>query len=74
MAMTLRELWVLVLDHLPFREESRLLEARAAIDEHFPPEGDTDTEEPAPSNVTQPGVKTDSGAAWQPDTSNPNAD
>lgn len=63
MALSVRELWLTVLDHLPFREESRLLEAREAVNEHFPVE----SEEPeSSSNVTAPGVKDSTGSEWNP--------
>lgn len=68
MALTVRELWNTVLDHLPFREESRLLEAREAVNEHFPEE----EPEPEQSNVTSAGVKDSTGGEWNPNSGLPN--
>jgi hypothetical protein len=58
--LTLRDLWVMVLNHLPWRDEATMRKAREAVDTEYPPPG----AETAESNRTESGVKQGDGSPW----------
>lgn len=61
--MAVRDLWEIVLNHLPFREEADLIAARKTLDDEFPRDDKTPDEPEKVDNRTPAGVKNPDGSA-----------